>query len=247
MEGYRERCYKSFITTHWKYTHTLSLEEYDFLVKIYRKRFKNILPKNRAVKIIDIACGAGHFLYFLQKEGYINACGIDLSKEQIETAQKMDVKNVEQADLFEYLPKYSGTFDVIVANDIIEHQKKEEVLSFLDLVYASLKPGGMVLVGTPNALSLFGSYSAHINFTHETSFTPESLSQVLRVCRFGDVKVYGEGPIGYDLRSKLRKVLWRIIKRFIKGYLVIERGTGRGLWKRNFILEPKMFAIGKKT
>lgn len=247
MEGYRERCYKSIITTHWKYTHTLSYKEYNLLVKVYRKRFKDILSKDRTVKIIDIACGAGHFLYFLQKQGYINIQGIDLSKEQIEIAQKMGVKNIAQVDLFEYLPRHTGTFDVIVANDIIEHFKRDEVLNFLDLIYSALRPGGLTIISTLNASSLFGSRSVYINLTHELGFTPESLSNVMRICNFEGVKIYPDSPVVHDLRSGVRAFFWWLIKKFLKGYITIERGTGRGLWKRQDIFEPRIFAIGKKT
>ncbi|HDG97047.1 MAG TPA: class I SAM-dependent methyltransferase, partial [Desulfobacterales bacterium] len=119
MPDYRKRCYEFFVSKHWEFSHSLSQEQFEHLRKIYKRRFSNILPHDRSAKIIDIACGAGHFLYYLQKEGYINACGIDFSQEQLEIAKKMGVKNVQKADIFEYLPNNKETYDMIVANDII--------------------------------------------------------------------------------------------------------------------------------
>jgi 2-polyprenyl-3-methyl-5-hydroxy-6-metoxy-1,4-benzoquinol methylase len=243
---YRERCYKNFVSKHWNYSHTLSKEAYDHFATVSRKRFRNILPKNKEAKILDIACGTGHFLSFLQGEGYMNAQGIDFSEEQIEIAKIRGVKNIKKADLFEYLPLNYEAFDVIVAKDIIEHLRREEVLEFLDLIYDSLIEGGKVILPTVNARSLFGAGIVFIDLTHEIGFTPESLSQVLRVCNFKDVRVYGEKPIPHDFRSAVRSGLWWLLLRIFKFYIYVEQGTGRGLWRNYHIFEPRFFAVGTK-
>lgn len=246
LRDYRTRCYDVFVSKHWKYSHGFSKEAYDFFSKISKKRFKDILPDDKEAKIIDIACGAGHFLYFLQSQGYANASGIDLSQEQFKIAQEMGVKNLLKADLFEYLPEHPQSFDLIVANDIIEHLKKDEVLKFLDCIYASLKLNGKALLATVNAESLFGSKAMFVDFTHEQIFTPTSLSQVMRVCDFQDVVVYGEKPVIHDLKSAIRSVLWWGLGKLLKIYTAIEKGTGRGIWKQSGIFESRIFVIGKK-
>ena len=244
--NYRRRCYQSYVSNHWAFTYSSSQAEFDLLYKVCRKKFRRYLPPDKEAKILDIACGAGHFLYYLQREGYIKAEGIDLSQEMLNMAVKIGVKNIEKADLFEYLPGHPEQYDMIIANDIIEHLKKEEVLNFLDLIYSALKPGGKVLIATGNAGSLFGVTTVFIDYTHEQGFTPHSLSQVLRVCNFAEVEVYGDGPVAYDLRSAIRVVLWNLVKKLLKLYLIIERGTGRGMWKRNNIFETRMFAVAKR-
>jgi cyclopropane fatty-acyl-phospholipid synthase-like methyltransferase len=195
---------------------------------------------------LDVACGAGHFLYFLQKEGYVNIFGIDSSQEQLDMAEKMGVKKLSKADLFEYLPNCSQRFDMIVANDIIEHLKKEEVCDFLDAIYSSLSPGGYTLISTVNAQSLLGNRIIYCDFTHESAFTPKSLSQIMRVCAFEDVKIYGEKPVIHDFRSAIRAGLWWCTKKILSSYLKIERGTGRNFWKADDIFEPRIYAVGRK-
>ena len=246
MERYHRRCYQNYVSTHWKFFHSSSKREFDHLRRIYKKRFNDFMPKGKTAKIIDIACGAGHFLYYLQREGYINTCGIDLNKEQLEVAKRIGVKNVKQADLFKFLPNNVENFDVIIANDIIEHLNKSKVLIFLDLIYQSLKPCGKVLISTANAQSLFGANGVFADFTHETGFTPISLAQIMRVCHFKDVKVYGEKPIPYDFVSAIRLILWLVVSKVLKAYITIERGTGRGMRKYEYIFEPRIYAIGEK-
>lgn len=246
MVDYRKRCYEVFVSKHWKNIHKLSKKEYELYSKTRRMLFKNILPCDKSARILDVACGAGLFLYFLKKEGYNNVRGIDLSEEQINVARKAGIENIEQADLFNYLPNNPNVFDLIIANDIIEHLRKDEIISFLDLVYASLKTGGKAIVSTPNVSSLFGAGLAYIDFTHETGFTPESISQVMGICNFTDIKIYGEGPVNHDFKSSIRVFLWSIAKIIQKCYLLLERGTGRDCWNQYYIFEPRMFAVGIK-
>jgi len=243
---YRERCYQSLVTGHWQFTHTLSKEEYELYATVAKRRFSRFLPENRSARILDLACGAGHLLYCLQKEGYNNARGIDVSPEQVEVAAKRGVRNVEQADLFDYLANRSSSFDMITAFDVIEHLNKQEVLEFLDMINDALVPGGRVLVGTVNALSLLGSGIVWCTFTHEQGFTAGSLSEVLRVCKFDDVAVFGEEPIVHDVRSAIRAGLWRVLRAALKFYVNVERGTGRGLWNRYQVFESRIFGVGTK-
>ncbi len=244
--NYRKRIYESYVSKHWVYTHSLKKEEYELYAKVAKKRYKNILPKDKAANIIDIACGGGHFLYFLQQQGYIYAQGVDISQEQLDVAEKMGVKNLQKSDFGEYLLKCLGKFDMIIANDIIEHLTKDEVINFLETIHTSLKLGGNVLIATFNSKSLFSSRLRYCDFTHEQGFTPKSLSQVLRVCGFKNIKVYGEKSVIHDVRSFIRTMLWQIVKIILKAYLIIESGTGRGLWKKDYILESRMFAVGEK-
>jgi len=145
------------------------------------------------------------------------------------------------------LSKFNNEFDMIIANDIVEHLKKQEVIQFLDAIYASLKPTGVLLLGTVNAFSLFGAAMVFVDFTHEVGFTPISLAQVLRACGFAEVKVYGEKPVPHDLRSRIRQIFWSLLSRLLLTFLYVERGRGRESKGQSWILEPRMFALAKKA
>lgn len=245
-EDYRQRCYNAYVSTKWKYTHSSTKKTYDFYASLMKKRMKHILPASKEAQIIDLACGAGHFLYFLQQEGYSHTQGIDLSTEMLEVAGKMGIVNLKRADMYDFLPGNKDTFDVIIANDVIEHLTKEETIQLLDLVYESLKPGGMVIISTINAMSLFGYGTLQNEFTHVTGYTPMSLTQVLKVCHFHNITTMGEGPVKQDIRSRIRAFLWGFIKMFLRFFITVERGTGRGMWKREIIFDSRFFAIAKK-
>jgi 2-polyprenyl-3-methyl-5-hydroxy-6-metoxy-1,4-benzoquinol methylase len=244
--NYRDRCYRGYVSTHWQFSHTLSKENFQFIQKVYRKRYGSFLPKNKTARILDLACGLGYFLYYLQQEGYTNFGGIDVSKEQLDITRSLGITQVQEIDLHSYLPQHQAEFDLIVANDIIEHFTKDEIIRFLDLLYRALKPGGRVILSTANMASLYGARTMFSDFTHETGFTPESLAQILRVCQYTAVKVYAENPIIHDFRSLLRAGLWGILAKLQQLYFYIERGTGRQLWKEQYIFTPRIFAVAEK-
>jgi 2-polyprenyl-3-methyl-5-hydroxy-6-metoxy-1,4-benzoquinol methylase len=243
---YRDRCYQSFVSKHWNYVHVLSREEFDFHAELYSKTYLAHLPRDKQALILDVACGAGHFLYFLKKQGYTKIAGIDISQEQLDIARKMGVDVVQKADMFKYLAKNKGKYELIIANDIIEHLTKNEVIQLLDAIYAALKPGGKVIINTENAASLFGASRVFIDFTHEQGFTPISLSQVLRVCDFEQVRIYPNSPV-HSFSSWVRVQMWKVVERMLKMFLVIECGLGKGLKKRDILLEPRMFAVAEKV
>jgi 2-polyprenyl-3-methyl-5-hydroxy-6-metoxy-1,4-benzoquinol methylase len=244
---YRKRLYDSYVSSHFGHHNTFSPDEYELYSKIAKRRYRRILPEKKDAAIADAGCGAGHFLYFLQKEGYFDLIGIDSSEEQLAVARKAGIHNLLRADLFEYLPKCGRSFDMIIANDIIEHLNKDETIRFLDLVYGALLPGGRVLVSTLNAGVPSGRDIQFSDFTHEQGFTVGSLCQVLRACNFTGVEAWGEKPVAHDLRSSIRAALWACAV-FMRGvYAAIEGGTGRGLRKGARVFEPRIYAVGYKA
>jgi 2-polyprenyl-3-methyl-5-hydroxy-6-metoxy-1,4-benzoquinol methylase len=181
--------YTRYITTHFGKIH---LDKQDFGVhyKYFRKNYLEHLPQDRAAKILDIGCGMGHFLNFLISEGYTNYIGVDISEENIEFCKKNKF-NVNQANIFSYLKDTSDTYDAIVMNDIIEHLEKPEILKLLNLILERLNPGGRLIIKAPNASNpIMASSSRYYDFTHELLFTEESMSQVLKISGFNQIKIY---------------------------------------------------------
>lgn len=244
---YRKAFFYKYVTTHVKYAEKISLKSFKLVEKRFEKNILPFLPKDKSIPILDIGCGEGHFLHFLQNNGYYNARGIDLGNEQLIVARKMGIKNVEKADFFQYIEKYQNHFGVIVAFNVIEHFKKMEAVKALHLIYQALKLNGKLLIITPNAQSLSGLYSTFGDFTHEIIFNARSLAQILRVCGFANVIVRGFELSGSDLRSKIRVLLWKIIRCMYKILFVIERGTGRSIWEVRPIFEASLFAVGYKS
>ena len=92
--NYRKIIYREYTTLVYHPMIDLSKEAYRLRAKAFRQRFSNILPTDKDAAILDIGCGVGFFLWFLQKNGFTNTSGIDVSPEQVKVAAKFGVKGL---------------------------------------------------------------------------------------------------------------------------------------------------------
>ena len=196
--------------------------------RVLRKVFGPWLPCNKDAKILDIGCGYGEFLYFLQQEGYRNAAGIDLNRKQLDVADYLGVRNARYGEGKDSLLRTHEEFDCILAIDLLEHLRREEFVDFLDLVHGALRPAGRFICQVPN-LAAFYSPLFYMDFSHETAFTAPSLKQVLEVANFSHVRVYPRGPVIHGAKSAVRFVLWKFISSGLRFIQTVEGGPRHSL------------------
>jgi 2-polyprenyl-3-methyl-5-hydroxy-6-metoxy-1,4-benzoquinol methylase len=105
----------------------------------------------RARSVLDVGCGSGHFLRLLRKsEPRMQLAGQDLSSKQLkrvraegfETVLGMPRPSLRAARDIE-------PFDAICVLQTLEHVA--EPLAFLRSVLRLLRPGGVMIISTPNA------------------------------------------------------------------------------------------------
>lgn len=243
-EKYREIFYGNYVKLQAGKLHTFSIEEYERFSRFYARKYTKFLPGEKNARIGDIGCGAGFFLYFIKKLGYTNFLGIDNSLKHAEFARSHGL-NIKIEDMFKFLESHSDEFDFIFCSHVVEHLKKSEVIDFIKLIHASLKPGGKVIICTPNANALFGFAYYSGDFTHETAFTPLSLRGIMEACNFKVIGLYPEWPVAVDFQSTVRVLVWALLKPLITGLFLIQSGTD--LWRSgNLLLENFFFAVGEK-
>jgi 2-polyprenyl-3-methyl-5-hydroxy-6-metoxy-1,4-benzoquinol methylase len=190
------------------------------------------LPPEAA--ILDLGCGAGQMLQLLKDHGFTNASGLDVSEEQVRLAADRGLKAVA-GDAFDHLGSARAAFDAITALDLIEHFEKAEQALLFDSIYAALRPGGRLIIETPNGEGLFAGQVIYGDLTHLTIFTESSLSQLLRLTGFERIEFYETGPAPKDLRGRIRVQLWRIVRLFANLGRLIESGETQRLWTKNLI------------
>src|SRR5438132_13690103 len=74
----------------------------------------------RSAPVLEIGCGAGGLLAYLERRGFSHARGIDISAEQVARARQRGV-DAEVGDVFEFLERHQGEFAVILAVDVLAH------------------------------------------------------------------------------------------------------------------------------
>ena len=143
------------------------------MVEYKKKIIDPFFPKDKAVKVLDIACGYGMFLEAARRVGYENCEGQDISEASVRYVKDKLHLKAEQNDLEAFLnSKSPETYDVITAINIIEHIKKEKIQDVLRLIQNRIKKGGTFIMEAPNALSPLGLATFYSDYTHEWPFTP---------------------------------------------------------------------------
>lgn len=115
---------------------------------------------------------------------------MELISEQVELATKKGVK-AQQSNLGEIeMPFEDNFFDLVFAGEIIEHIIDTDM--FIRDIYRVTKPGGVLIITTPNLASfenrvriLFGQYPEWVDYSlmegcgHVRSYTPKILARQL--------------------------------------------------------------------
>jgi 2-polyprenyl-3-methyl-5-hydroxy-6-metoxy-1,4-benzoquinol methylase len=222
-ETNRARLYGAYVSTHQS---TAAVGEADRGLAAY---VLPRLPRQPGARVLDVGCGAGDLVAFLQRNGYANAEGVDVSAEQVALAAERGVRNVRQGDLFEHLGANSAGYDAIIALDVLEHFETDEILDVLDAIAAALAPGGVLVARVPNAESPFFGRYRYGDLTHGLAFTTRSLRQAFSVAGFSGAEFFPVEPIrGNGGPSVARWALWKLVSGLLKSMLIIETGERRG-------------------
>ena len=100
----------------------------------------------RTARVLDIPCGAGAFTQRLSLEG------IEVWPADLRNILQAESSRFKAADMNERLPFEDGFFDAVACIDGIEHI--ERPFDFIGECRRVLKPGGRLVLSTPNISSL---------------------------------------------------------------------------------------------
>jgi len=208
--------FEEYLQSSFKYSNILTKKEYEKVSGEYERLYAEALPADKNATILDVGCGAGHFLYYLKKRGHRNYLGIDISPQQVEFCIRNISEKVKLADAIEFLKDKKGVYSVIVAHDLLEHIPKQKTLAFLDLIYQSLNNKGIFIARVPNMSNPFSLDSRYRDFTHETGFTDKNLYQILWFAGFRDIQISSTKIQIRSFRNRVRSLLVNLVHEFIK-------------------------------
>ncbi len=117
--------------------------------------------------ILDVGCGRGEWLQVLREEGF-QARGIDTNRILIQQCKEL-LLDVEEHEALSYLGLLSdGSLSAVTAFHFAEHLPLETLVKFLDEAGRTLKPGGLIILETPNPENLLvGSCNFYLDPTHK--------------------------------------------------------------------------------
>ena len=211
----------------------------------YQRLLHGWLTLSRPVRCADLACGSGGFLAYLQHCDLDDWIGVDSDAYQVKAArERFGVERVLLMDVFDFLADAQpGTYDLLSALDFVEHLTKQEFVRFAELARSALKTGGKLLLRTPNAAAPFGMAVRYGDFTHEISFTPGAISDILTSLEFEDVRVWEDGPRRGSVAQTAHWLAWHIARM----WWVVLDGVETGGLGRHRVFTRNMWVLTSKA
>jgi len=165
-------------------------------------------------RLLDIGCGPGTFIGTLPET--IDATGTDLAAAQIEYANTQYGTPAHRFRCVSAgpMPFDGDAFDAVTLIELIEHLDRAVIDGLLAEAIRVLRPGGKLLITTPNYAGLWPLLEKVVNAKapityeeqHITFFTPARLRALLADCGFSRVRVstfQGAAPFAAALAWKL--------------------------------------------
>ncbi len=233
--AFRRRLYERYASTHAARDGDGAAREAGrrpYLNRLIRRAF----PSDLTARIVDLGCGEGALLRALAAHGYRDARGVDTSPEQVAAAVARG-SQVVCGDLLETLRAMpDASQDVVVAFDVLEHFKKDEVLELGDHVHRVLRRDGRFIVHVPNGSALLGAPTFFSDLTHEICFTPHSMRQLMSVIGFSDVRIEEDAPTVHGVKSGARWLLWQALRQGVRFAQAVETGVwSGGVYSQNLL------------
>lgn len=139
------------------------------------------------MRVLDVGCGQGQFMELLTAVG-VAVEGVDIDRQMVQVCLRKGLSVVE-SDLFAYLAGCPEQFDGIFSSNVIEHLSTSDVIRFVKLAYSALRPGGILLLATPNPKSLIVHlYEFWRDATHVRFYSEELLEFLLHTSGFLDIE-----------------------------------------------------------
>jgi len=111
--------------------------------------YRNSIPYAENGRLLDIGCGGGKFLQSMQHLGW-QPEGVEFNESAVQTCRDSGLKVFHGELSSAAFP--DNSFDVVTARHVIEHIPTP--VEFVTEIYRILKPGGLMVLMTPNSQAL---------------------------------------------------------------------------------------------
>lgn len=188
-----------------------------------RDRFDVVEPLIHGESVLDVGCasryGMSDWLHGLLVSEFPEVVGIDINRETVRSLQTAGF-DAQVADAQEF--DLHRQFDTVFAGEIIEHL--DNIHGFLASVRRHLKPGGRLVLTTPNVFYVGGlvyRWGGHgqVHPEHTCWFCEDTLRRVLHVNGYSSVDI---SFIGHKSPTTLRKAATFAIQHLLPPRLALD-------------------------
>lgn len=127
-------------------------------VNYNNKNILSLLEMDKGTRLLDLGCDDGEWtLKLAKKTDTSNIYGVDIVDKRVKKAQSKGIK-IKKFDLNSQFKFKDNTFDVVHANQVIEHLYDSD--NFLSEILRVLKKGGYAIISTENGSSWHNIFAA---------------------------------------------------------------------------------------
>jgi SAM-dependent methyltransferase len=151
--------------------------------------------------VVDVGPGRGEWLTLLRDRG-IPAYGVEAHPRFVD-ACRMKGLTVINGDAISHLWELpSAKLDMVTSFHVVEHLDTEELLGLIAAAHHALRPGGCLVLETPNPTNLvMGACDFYGDPTHRAPLPPHLLEYLVAVQGFGAIEVRHLHPRTEQLRQ----------------------------------------------
>lgn len=161
-------------------------------------------------RFLDIGCGTGYNLYTLREMGYQFITGADIFYSALKYSKARGIRNLVCSN-GENLPLAHGSYDLILALDVVEHIKDD--FRILKEVNRVLKIGGKFIIFVP-AFHFLWSLEDEVSH-HYRRYSKKELITKVRQAGFEIQKITYANTLLFPLVA-LGRLILRIFRPFFK-------------------------------
>lgn len=161
-----------------------------------------------AMRVLEIGCGTGIFLRYLKARGFTDVVGLDSDAALAPVLDDLDGFDIRLTDGAAFLRQTAeASFDRVALFDVAEHLPVAALRDMMVEIRRVLKPGGRVVLRSPNCASPWGLKMQFDTFDHVTPITSGRLRELAQATDFTFVAAFGGQTGGNGLRRVLEKGL----------------------------------------
>jgi SAM-dependent methyltransferase len=199
-----------------------------------------VVPGSR---VLDLGCGVGHLLAWLDRHAPARYDGLDLSLASVRAARAAaGIARVVVGDAGR-LPFAEASYDRVVCNGSAHHLP--DLRGTLREIHRVLAPGGRLLLYEPvdspitgairHTLFRWSPWESPADLSHKDAFTRPAVEAALRDAGFADVAASTHDFLAYPLSGMYMGLPWSRSRRAMRWLLGLERRLGtvaplRPLW-----------------
>lgn len=174
-------------------------------IKQYEHEFELLTHADPSMRVLEIGCGKGQFLKFLDHKNYRRTVGIDFDKQLAPLLDQISSAEIFFDNVLQLINsgQLTGPFDRIVMFDVAEHIEFDELVTLLKTLQNLLSDNGNILMRVPNVTSPWGLDIFFSSFDHITPLSPGRLNQLAAITGYHCLGIYPQPiiPLGRRIKS----------------------------------------------